>query len=1231
MRRRLFFRLGTLLGLLVVLGLMLDGDARAQWPPPDDDQLDLSDSQYWPNDPGYESVWEHFSFLPPETVDRITAYSPYEVAMGSGVHADRAWQKTIGDRRVIIAVLDSGIRWRERELVNKYYLNAAELPPPDAGCSGDGTTYDVNGDGIFNVQDYTNNVDHEQPNDVCDTALLNHPGGWDINENGFLDPQDLIAIHSDGIDDDLNGFTDDISGWDVYQDDNDPHDDTDYGHGTGEAKDSGAEGMNSIGDLGVCPECTILMVRSGESYMTDVNDFAMSVVYAVDSGASVVQSAQGAVNNSNFSRDAIDYAWNNDVTLVVSAADEDSFHQNFPGSVNHTVYVHSITHDSSSWRDAKTFLNFCNCTNYGAQLLLSTPGASCSSEAVGRTSGIVGLIYSMALKENVPFPNGAPRATDLFGARRLAADEVRQLLLTTVDDIHDPATHNDPERYPTREGWDMRFGYGRTNVGRAVRQIEAGKIPPVVDILSPSWFHVLVPEQSPQVEIIGQVSFRDAIYDSVDWVLEWAPGIEPDDGDFTTIASADGATTDATGTLGTWDISGLVVNNPDQPEPDLHVNRHMVTLRLRATTNSTNSDLDGVRAELRKAVQVISDPDLLPGFPIFLGASGEAPPRTADMDGDGVRDIVYADGDGYVHVLHGDGTYVTGWPKPVNLYPALDPNNANNHLLSTAFDTGEMHADYRSSVAIAAPAVADLEDDGDPEIVVVNHDGFVHVFDSAGNAKAGFPVELNRALTTDIHEYHNVDSGIIASPVVEDMDGDGDYEIIVGGMDGYVYMWHHDGTLDPGFPVQLWLDGDEDFGRIISAPSVGDIDNDGSMDIVLGSNQTRNEQGSLWAVHGDGNANPDGPFLPGWPIYVLSINLLPIVGTGMVAAPALADVNGDGRLEIAVAGVAGPTKIFDSDGYLYRAVENGTAADPQLAFGPASDSVDMPMQVFFTNSVFADLNNDGRLNVLQGGGGMLLAAAMVAGGTRATFDHLLGAWDVRSGRFLYSFPRRREDYQFFLSPAVADLDNDGLPEAINGSAGYFVHAFNRYGVEPTGWPKFTGGWIAASPCVGDVDGDGNLDVVTGTRNGWLFAWSTAGSSSGRIEWEGYKHDNRNTGNYHTPLDQGTRELPDKSDVDQDGIPNTEDGDIDGDGIANQDDDDVDGDGVPNDFDFDDDDDLVGDEDDDTPRGPDGTGDSTEPKPKKGCGNCAAGGTPDAGLPLVLLLGLLGFALRRRRC
>ena len=56
------------------------------------------------------------------------------------------------------------------------------------------------------------------------------------------------------------------------------------------------------------------------------------------------------------------------------------------------------------------------------------------------------------------------------------------------------------------------------------------------------------------------------------------------------------------------------------------------------------------------------------------------------------------------------------------------------------------------------------------------------------------------------------------------MDGDGDYEIVVGAMDGHVYMWHHDGTLDPGFPVMLFSEGDDVFDRTVSSPALGDLD-----------------------------------------------------------------------------------------------------------------------------------------------------------------------------------------------------------------------------------------------------------------------------------------------------------------------------------------------------------------------------------------------------------------------
>ena len=72
----------------------------------------------------------------------------------------------------------------------------------------------------------------------------------------------------------------------------------------------------------------------------------------------------------------------------------------------------------------------------------------------------------------------------------------------------------------------------------------------------------------------------------------------------------------------------------------------------------------------------------------------------------------------------------------------------------------------------------------------------------------------------------------------------------------------------------------------------------------------------------------------------------------------------------------------------------------------------------------------------------------------------------------------------------------------------------------------------ASPAVGDVTGDGKLEVIVATRSGWLFAWKTAGKTGGRVDWESYGHDNRNTRNLDTPLAQGIRssQLKPKSDA-----------------------------------------------------------------------------------------------------
>src|SRR5437763_5319245 len=185
------------------------------------------------------------------------------------------------------------------DLRDKIHLNRGELPTPQhdlsngqalmagAKCNQYADAYDANGDGVFNLADY-----------ACDSRVatamsspLRH------GPNGFLTPEDLIVAFSNGTDEDHNGFVDDIAGWNFVDDNNDPFDDVQYRHGTGEATDSTAEANNG-GDLGSCPNCMVLPLRVGESFIADANRFAQAVVYGTDMGIDVVQEALGTLNQS---------------------------------------------------------------------------------------------------------------------------------------------------------------------------------------------------------------------------------------------------------------------------------------------------------------------------------------------------------------------------------------------------------------------------------------------------------------------------------------------------------------------------------------------------------------------------------------------------------------------------------------------------------------------------------------------------------------------------------------------------------------------------------------------------------------------------------------------------------------------------------------------------------------------------------------------------------------------
>ena len=314
-------------------------EARAAWPPAPG--ADMQDKANWTND--FNGRWNYLSYFPKRTTAEPLA--PADVKLGAaGMSIDKAWTYTIGRDDVRIAVIDSGIEWEQKDLVNKVALNAVELKGDkrprtalgaECGGTGDVAGYDCNGDGVFDVSDYRDDprISPVVPGEKCFTDGERTKLGpdrikGDVNRNCILDPGDLIQMFSDGVDDDANGYKDDIAGWDFFKNDNDPYDDTRYGHGTGEAKDSAAEANNGDGDPGVCPKCRFIPLRVGNSFIADSNDFGKAVIYGADQGVKVVQEALGTINRTAFATAAIDYAYAKGAIVMASMADENSRHHN---------------------------------------------------------------------------------------------------------------------------------------------------------------------------------------------------------------------------------------------------------------------------------------------------------------------------------------------------------------------------------------------------------------------------------------------------------------------------------------------------------------------------------------------------------------------------------------------------------------------------------------------------------------------------------------------------------------------------------------------------------------------------------------------------------------------------------------------------------------------------------------------------------------------------------------
>lgn len=1018
--------------------------------------------------------------------------APYEIP---GMNVTGAWKYTLGSPEVIVGIVDDGfIDYGNPDFRTALFLNEAELPLPLAGeeaCAD----HDCNGDGRFNVDDY-----------AADARVLAVAGG------DAIDVGHLIEVFSDGVDDDGNGLADDISGWDFFRGTNVVLGVSEFPegvHGRGELRlivDPGDDGRGSV--PGICPNCRAIFIRTSQQIMYDFGLVAAGVRYAMEMGADLINFAGVPYGFSVEAHQAFVDAYEQGALTVAPSGDEMGMHHWWPAAGEDVISVKTIFPmvPVELWEGGANMGLFgfteTFCTNFGTHVHASIPAVTgCTSDSTANTTGLLALIVSYARELGY----------------ELTAGEIMQIFIGSCDDIADHC-FSVPDLFGVcQEGFDLHFGYGRPDAERALlmlgdpdRGIPA-RIPPEVRITEPVWWETIDPTRTPEFVVRGHIASRVNPYS---YEVQIARGPEPLDDEFMTICSGT-AEEPMDGPLCT-----VVVGNVLDPEETSGVPYSQfdfeVTLRVRAYYET---GAETVRGEARKSISIHSDDDpetgLVEGFPIDVQASGWSSPVLYDMDGaaDGRLEIVLTTSDGLVHVLVFDGESglwgeMDGFPVDVS---GGDP--------------------YVSASIQGSPAVGDIFGDGLPCIAAATTRGEAYVIHAEGNLHAdgspfltGFPVSADEPPNDSPLAYGHGNS-FMASPILADLDGDGRLEIIAGSVDQKIYAWRpedldDDGDADrlPGWPVLCRSDlglvpaaavCDSDMpAQIITTPAIGVIDpwsEDPEIrdypSVIVSTTETCGETPAsttrVYAIFHDGMEHPGGPFLPGWPAMPMiplgdSIPIPMAVGSTM--SPVVA-------VEECVTRIGVGSAAFFPQIIYYKGDEVGIRTTM-----PGLNITSM------ANGAMASLDGSGDLSLIVP---MISALNVDDWGIHLlSFRIVVNAMDEP---YQVISKHQIEDMPMWMSPVVADLDNDGTSEIITGGGGYLVHAFNQACGEAPGWPKYTQKWVTAAPAVGDIDADGLLEVVVPTQEGILYAWESAGIAcrDGRpgSDWPRFQHDERNSGFY----------------------------------------------------------------------------------------------------------------------
>lgn len=923
----------------------------------------------------------------------------------------------------------------------------------------------------------------------------------DLRDNIWINPRE---VPGNGLDDDGNGYVDDNLGYDFVSGDNDPFDDNQ--HGTHVAGTVGAKGNNGLGTAGLCWEVSLMAVKAfDENGNATVADAIAGIRYAVQNGARIINASWGLDEKSRSLEEAALYAADAGVLMVAAAGNMRRELPTYPASFETVVSV-----GATDERDLRT-----DFSNFGPSVDLAAPGGnilstfpehsygvlSGTSMAAPLVSGTAALVlsrhpelrrqdlYDILINSVDPIPFDQPMGNGrLNAAIAMRMDQplptARLRVSPTLSGVveiagtasgsfftgfrvragagRSPASWIDlaSSAQPVTNGLLARFDTALLPDGAGVVQLivsnqngSAATARAPVQVLNARITHPL----SGDIMAPGTFDIRGTVYGpGKTFRLEYGQGLNPVE--WTEISSGESDAAVADRLLGTWHAAEL----PTGP----------YTLRLLVTTA-------GVQTEFT-APNIYLEEKLKAGWPVTLPLDEDFPvaewrnARPADLDGDGTAEIVIIDPGTrsreqrlLVYSLQGVLLWsrALGFDVPPDL-PAIGDIDGDGKQEIFA-DTTDGIAGFRSDGALLAPGwpietatghhgkvLADLDRDGRSELVAYSQEyaatqvaelRHLSVYRGDGTLVRQWQVPWC-GFTNDVQKI---------LPAVANLDDDPELEIaaLSGCSDLAVFDYRQ---AEPKWRLSL-------ASTCISSPVIGDVDGNGQLDIVVaGSAQNGQENGGIFIVTGQGQR------WRGWPV---------LEEFSFVSSPALADLDSDGRLEIVLADHA------TLGARLHVVQWDGFEADgwPLEAFSKTSPRAGIAL---------ADVNGDGRTDVLV-----------------ATPGYPGAALSQRE-------PER-------LGGLVA-WDFSGAAIPLNGA-----HPVTSIPFEASGhlwWHK------SSPPALGDWDGNGRLDILVTTvqertygslrrfkDRSSVYLWELNAPLSGPVPWAMFGHDPRNTGAYALPL------------------------------------------------------------------------------------------------------------------